>query len=409
MEDPWIIHIPTDSPDDPDWTMDSNSITDSETFPGTDAETGDEMYSDVLTDTESDPSEIDSEAESGIVSPTDVEVSSDTSSESMHSDMDTETNDKAGFGGVSVAGRGIVSITGSVRSDENIELGLVRERGMTSLSDDERESVMALIDAAMTEMGVNIDPEIGFGIGNEETLRIGSVGSVSFGFEAGSVASVYNAKSASEVGSGVGSEAEFETCVVDSGFYSEIDIERDDNTDAGASCEASCETGVLDSGFESERDVKENDDIGAEMDLGYNTDAEMIVIKSNIGESTDSGSDSCSDSDIESDSEIELELETDLDREIREKITMKLSRTKYACSTLFRLRSIINFVYKGYLSRPLDGKIKTVVIKHAEPFLAVNRAWDLRTDRCVILSCIRGRYMTDLNQCRPAKELSSEH
>lgn len=395
MDDPWIIQIPTDSPDDPDWTMDSS--TDSETFSGTDAETGDEMYSDALTDTETDPSEIGSEAESGIVSATDVEVSSDTSSESMYSDMDTETNDEAEFESVSVVGREIVSITGSVRNEEDIELGLVKERGMTSLSDDERESVMALIDAAMIEMGVNIGSGIGFGIGNEDTLGNGSVGSVSFDFEGGSAASVYNAKSASEVGSGIGSEAEFETGVIDSGFYSEIDIERDDNTDAGASCETSCETGVPDSGFESERDIRGNDDIGAEMDLEYNADAEMIVIKSDTGGSThsgsDLGSDSCSDSDIESDSEIELELETDLDRGIREKVTMKLSRTKYACSSLFRLRSIINFVYKGYLSRPLDGKIKTVVIKHAEPFLAVNRAWDLRTDRCVILSCIRGRYM----------------
>ncbi|KAL3435162.1 kinase-like domain-containing protein [Aspergillus tetrazonus] len=311
------------------------------------------MYSNVLTDTETDPSEIGSEAESGIVSATDVEVSSDTSSESMHSDMDTETNDEAEFESVSVVGREIVSITSSVRNEEDIELGLVKERGMTSLSDDERESVMALIDAAMIEMGVNIGSGIGLGIGNEDTLGIGSVGSVSFGFEGGSAASVYNAKSASEVGSGVGSEAEFETGVIDSGFYSEIDIERDDNTDAGASCETSCETGVLDSGFESERDIRGNDDIGAEMDLEYNADAEMIVIKSDTGGSTHSGSD------IEWDSEIELELETDLDREIREKVTMKLSRTK-----------------------PLDGKVKTVVIKHAEPFLAVNRAWDLRTDRC---------------------------
>ncbi|KAL4769471.1 kinase-like domain-containing protein [Aspergillus nidulans var. acristatus] len=316
------------------------------------------MYSDVLTDTETDPSEIDSEAESGSVSTTDLEVTSGTSSQSTHSNMDTETNDEADFESVSVVDREIVSITGSVHNEEHIELGLVKERGMTSLSDDERESIMALIDAVMAEMGVNIGSGIGFGIGNEDTLETGFVGSVGFGFEGGSAASVCNAKSASEVGSGVGSEAEFEAGAIDSGFYSEIDIKQYDHTNAEASCETSCEADVIDSGFDSERDIGGNDEIDAETDAGleYNADAEMIV-------------------------------------------ALKLSRTKYACSSLTRLRSIINFVYKGVLSRPLDGKINTVVVKHAEPYLAVNRAWDLRTDRCVILSCIgEGTVIKALNE-----------
>ncbi|KAL4748002.1 hypothetical protein BDW72DRAFT_215096 [Aspergillus terricola var. indicus] len=304
------------------------------------------MYSDVQSDTETDPSETDSEAESGIVSTTDLEVTSGTSSESeIYSDMDTETNDEADYESVSVADRGIVSITGSVHDEEDIELGLVKERGMTSLSDDERESVMALIDAVMADMGVNVGSGIGFVVGNEDTLEtgsVGSVGSVGSDLEGGFAASVYNAKSASEVDSGVSSEAKFEAGAIDSGFYSEIDIERDDQTDA----EASCETGVIDSGFDSERDIRENDEIDTETDeeLEYNADAEMIVIKSDTAGSTDSGSDSGSDSDTESDTGIELELETDLDREIRE---------------------------------------KTVVVKHAESYLAVNRAWDLRTDRCI--------------------------
>ncbi|KAL4743145.1 kinase-like domain-containing protein [Aspergillus similis] len=321
------------------------------------------MYSDVQSDTEADYIETDLEAEPGIVSITDLEVTPGTNSESdMHTDIDTETNDEAEFESASVADRRIVSITGSkfetnTDDKEDIELGSEKERGMTSLTDDERESLMALIDAVMADMGVNIGSGIGFGVGNDDTLETGSVGLVGFGFEGGSAASMYNAKSASEVDSGVSSEAEFEACAIDSGFYSEIDVEQDDHTGA----EASCETGVIDSGFDSERDIGGNDEMDAEMDaeLEYHTDAEMIVIKSDTAGSTDSGSDLGSDSDTKSDMGIELEPETDLDREIREKVSKKLSRTK-----------------------PLDGKTKTVVVKHAEPYLAVNRAWDLRTDRC---------------------------
>ncbi|KAL4815859.1 kinase-like domain-containing protein [Aspergillus spinulosporus] len=314
------------------------------------------MYSDVQSDDETDPSETDSEAEAGIVSTTDVKATSDTSSESeMHSDMDTETNDEADFESASVSDREIVSNTSSVHNEEDMKLGSVKERGITSLSDEERESVMALIDAAMAEMGVNIGSGFGFGVGNENTLETGFVGSIGFGLEGGSATSVYNTKSASEVGSEVSSEANFEAGVIDSGLYSEIDIERD-HTDA----EASCEAGVVDSGFDSERDIRGNDGLDAETDaeLEYNADAGMIMIKSDTAGSTDSGSDLGSGSDIE-DTGKELELETDLDREIREKVAMKLSRTK-----------------------PLDEMIKTVVVKHAEPYLAVNRAWDLRTDRC---------------------------
>ncbi|KAL5047063.1 kinase-like domain-containing protein [Aspergillus fruticulosus] len=305
------------------------------------------MYSDVRTDTETDWSETDSEAGTEIDLMTDLEVTSGTGSESeMDMDADTDTNDEADSKMASVGYREIVSATGSESEtdtdEEDIELGSAKERRMTPLTDDERESVMATIDAVMAEMGLDIGTGIGFGAGSA----------------VGSAESVYDAKSASKVGSGVGSEADFEASAIDSGFYSEMDIERDDHSDA----ETSCEAGVIDSGFQSEMDIGGNDEIGAELDaeLDYHTDAEMVVIKSDAVLGTDSGAESDSDSDTDSDTESEPEQETDLDREVREKVTKKLTRTK-----------------------PLNDKIKTVVVKHAEPYLAVNRAWDLRKDRCI--------------------------
>ncbi|KAL4998243.1 kinase-like domain-containing protein [Aspergillus recurvatus] len=347
------------------------------------------MYLDAQSDTDTGLSETDSEAESGIASMTDLEVVSGTDSKlEMAMEIKTDTNDEAGLERVSVSDREMVSITGSESETDtddegDIELGSVKERRMTTLTYDERESVMASIDAVIAEMGLDSGTGIGCEGGYEDGSEEGSVGSVGFeaGSEGGSAESVYNTGGTSEACPGVGSEADLKDSMIDSGFYSEMDMERDDHTEA----EASCEAGMIDSGFDSELGLGGNDKIDAEMDaeLDYHTDTEMIVIKSDTALSTDSGTEPESDSDPESDMESELEPETDLDREIREKVTKKLSRTKYACSSLTRLRSIINFVYEGVLSKPLNDKIKTVVAKHAEPYLAVNRAWDLRTDRCI--------------------------
>ncbi|KAL6236277.1 hypothetical protein BDW75DRAFT_250209 [Aspergillus navahoensis] len=307
------------------------------------------MYSDVQPDTETDLSATDWEAGSRIASMTDLEVVSGTGSESeMDMDTDTDTNKEAGLEMASAVDREIAPITESeseVNTDDegDIEPGSVKERRMASVAVYERESVMASIDAMMAEMGVDIGAGIDFGVG--------------FRPEGGSADSVYDAESASKVGTGVCSEADLEAGAIDSGFYSEIDIERDDYTDAEASREAS----VIDSGFDSEIEIGCNDEI----------DAEMIVIKSDTTLSTDSGTGSDSYSNSELDTEPEPVLETDLDREIREKVTKKLSRTK-----------------------PLNEKTKTVVVKHAEPYLAVNRAWDLRTDRCIG----EGRVINVLNE-----------
>ncbi|KAL4973872.1 kinase-like domain-containing protein [Aspergillus desertorum] len=337
MDDPLVINILTDSPDDPDWII--NSSSESETVSEIDAEIGDETYSDVPFDTETN-----SEAESEIASMTDLEVTSDMGSEPDMGMTNIDTNDEADIESVSVDDKPMISLAGAesemnTDAEDDIEPDSANERGMISLTDGERESIMASIDAVIAEMSVNIGAEFGFGSGYENGSEVGSVG-FGPGPEGGFAESVYGAHAASE--------ADFAAGAIDSGFYSEMDIEGNDKFDA---------------------------ETAAGLGLDHHADAETIVIKSNIVLSMHSGTDS--------DSESELEPGTDLDREIREKVAKRLSRTKFACSSLTRLRSIINFVYEGVLSRPLNDKTKTVVIKHAEPYLAVNRAWDLRTDRCI--------------------------
>ncbi|OJJ89428.1 uncharacterized protein ASPGLDRAFT_31124 [Aspergillus glaucus CBS 516.65] len=75
----------------------------------------------------------------------------------------------------------------------------------------------------------------------------------------------------------------------------------------------------------------------------------------------------------------------DPDHQITAKINQSLTSTPYACTSLTRLSGgTVNFVYRGILQRPLDDGTKTVIIKHAEEFLASSRDFKLTAERCVI-------------------------
>lgn len=65
-------------------------------------------------------------------------------------------------------------------------------------------------------------------------------------------------------------------------------------------------------------------------------------------------------------------------------ILKELSKTPYVCSSLTRLTGGTgNFVFRGVLSQPLQDGTKTVIIKHAEDYVASNPDFPLSTTRCV--------------------------
>ncbi|KAJ9410292.1 hypothetical protein DTO045G8_1755 [Paecilomyces variotii] len=64
-------------------------------------------------------------------------------------------------------------------------------------------------------------------------------------------------------------------------------------------------------------------------------------------------------------------------------IWKEISNTPYACSSLTRLTGGTgNFVYRGTLSHPLQDGTRTVVIKHAEDYVASQPEFKLSTTRC---------------------------
>jgi len=74
----------------------------------------------------------------------------------------------------------------------------------------------------------------------------------------------------------------------------------------------------------------------------------------------------------------------DEDHQITAKIEKSLTSTPYACSSLTRLSGgTANFIYRGILQRPLEDGTKTVIIKHAEEFLASSKDFKLTAERCV--------------------------
>lgn len=72
-------------------------------------------------------------------------------------------------------------------------------------------------------------------------------------------------------------------------------------------------------------------------------------------------------------------------------IWKEISNTPYACSSLTRLTGGTgNFVYRGTLSHPLQDGTRTVVIKHAEDYVASQPEFKLSTTRCVSLYSLYG-------------------
>lgn len=70
------------------------------------------------------------------------------------------------------------------------------------------------------------------------------------------------------------------------------------------------------------------------------------------------------------------------------KIIADLSAGKYACSSITRLDGgSANFTYRGLLITPFkdsDGElVKTVIVKHAEPYIATAQTWALDPIRSV--------------------------
>jgi hypothetical protein len=56
----------------------------------------------------------------------------------------------------------------------------------------------------------------------------------------------------------------------------------------------------------------------------------------------------------------------------------------YACTSLIRLPGgSANFTYRGTLTSPLLDKTSTIIIKHAEPYIAINASWKLDVIRSV--------------------------
>lgn len=72
--------------------------------------------------------------------------------------------------------------------------------------------------------------------------------------------------------------------------------------------------------------------------------------------------------------------------EIQEKISNDLADTPFACGNLTQLSGgTANFVYRGLLSTPLPDGTTTVIIKHAEDYLASNEDFKLSAKRCVCI------------------------
>ena len=85
------------------------------------------------------------------------------------------------------------------------------------------------------------------------------------------------------------------------------------------------------------------------------------------------------------------------DPAITSPILDELLSTPYACSSLSRLSGgTANFVYRGTLQAPLDDPagMSTVILKHAEEFLAGFKDFKLTADRCVCSFCFSlGNYV----------------
>lgn len=69
---------------------------------------------------------------------------------------------------------------------------------------------------------------------------------------------------------------------------------------------------------------------------------------------------------------------------IAAKVLEDLKAGPYSCTTLIRLSGgSANFTYRGTLTSPLPDKTSTVIIKHAEPYIAINTSWKFDVIRSV--------------------------
>jgi hypothetical protein len=70
---------------------------------------------------------------------------------------------------------------------------------------------------------------------------------------------------------------------------------------------------------------------------------------------------------------------------IAAKILSDLKGTPYACTSLFRLRGgTANFTYRGILAGYLADYAPTIIIKHAEAYLALSSNCELDVIRLVL-------------------------
>ncbi|KAL4955564.1 kinase-like domain-containing protein [Aspergillus filifer] len=71
--------------------------------------------------------------------------------------------------------------------------------------------------------------------------------------------------------------------------------------------------------------------------------------------------------------------------EVQKSVEQDLANTPYACSKLSQLSGgTANFVYRGLLSNPLPDGTSTVILKHAEKYLASNEEFRLSAKRCMV-------------------------
>jgi hypothetical protein len=71
---------------------------------------------------------------------------------------------------------------------------------------------------------------------------------------------------------------------------------------------------------------------------------------------------------------------------IATKVLADLKDSPYACTSLVRLSGgTANFTYRGTLTTPLPEGTTSIIIKHAEPFVAIDSSFKLDVIRSVDL------------------------
>ncbi|GLA56593.1 hypothetical protein AtubIFM54640_000249 [Aspergillus tubingensis] len=72
------------------------------------------------------------------------------------------------------------------------------------------------------------------------------------------------------------------------------------------------------------------------------------------------------------------------DKDLLNIVSQELTGTRYASSSLTPLSGgTANFVYRAQLDQPLPDGTKSVIVKHTEAFIALNREFKLPAERCL--------------------------